>query len=90
MPFATATQRPATLAYDATPNPADMSPDERRHEIAAILAKGVLRLRVNAKNSPVSRPHRTPEISSKSQQEALDAGAKTSLHVTACPPSRQA
>ena len=42
-------------------DPAAMTPHERRREIAAILARGVLRLRQAAQTCPGSRFSRTPE-----------------------------
>ena len=64
-------------------DPATMTPHERRREIAAILAKGVLRLRQAAQASPGSRSSRTPENLSKQRQNGLDEGAETSPHVLA-------
>lgn len=42
-------------------DPAVMTPAQRRREIAAILARGVLRLRQAAQTCPGSRSSRTPE-----------------------------
>jgi len=64
-------------------DPAEMTPDQRRCEIAAILARGVLRLRQCAQSSAISEESRTPEKSSESGQDCLDEGAKTSPHVPA-------
>ena len=67
-------------------DPAAMTPNERRQEIAAILAKGVLRLRQAAQASPASggsRFSRTPENPAKQRQNGLDEGARTSPHVLA-------
>ena len=75
---------------DLPDDPAAMTPDQRRHEVAAILARGVLRLRRSAENAPGSRPSRTPDKSSNFRREALDEGARTSLHVFTSPASRQA
>jgi len=69
-------------------DPAEMTPDQRRREIAAILARGVLRLRQCRKNPPGSDPSRTPEKASKSFRDCLDEGAKTSPHVPACLPAK--
>lgn len=72
---------------DTPDDPVAMTPDQRRHEIAALLARGVLRLRERLPKAPGSSPCRTPEKSSESRLEGLDVGAKTSLHVfdrTAC------
>jgi hypothetical protein len=71
---------------DMLDDPAAMSPSQRRCEIAAILARGVLRLRQCRENTHDSRPSRTaetPEESSESGRDRLDAGAKTSPHVPA-------
>ena len=64
-------------------DPATMTPQQRRHEIAAILARGVLRLRQAAQTSPCSRSSRTPENLSKQRQNGLDVGRRTSPHVPA-------
>jgi hypothetical protein len=64
-------------------DPATMTPQQRHHEIAAILARGVLRLRQAAQASPGSRSSRTPENLSKQRQNGLDEGAETSPHVLA-------
>ena len=69
---------------DMLDDPATMKPSQRRREIATILARGVLRLRQCRENTHDSRPSRiaeTPEESSESGQDRLDAGAKTSPHV---------
>ena len=71
-------------APDDPRNPATMTPSQRRREIATILARGVLRLRQCRENTPDSQPSRTAETpaeSSKSGQDRLDEGAKTSPHV---------
>lgn len=81
MPAPTPTERPTLISYDATRDPATMSPDERRREVAAILARGILRLRQSAENTPGSCPSRTLKKSSNLCQKALDEGAKTSVHV---------
>ena len=49
-------------------DPATMTPHERRQEIAAILARGVLRLRQNAQIPHGSRPSRTSENPAKQRQ----------------------
>jgi hypothetical protein len=66
-----------------------MTPDERREEIAAILARGVLRLRQAAQSSPVSggsRSSRTPDMPTKQRHNGLDEGTRTSPHVPARQP----
>ena len=64
-------------------DPAEMTPNQRRREVAVILARGVLRLRSCAKTSPVSGESRTVEKASESGRDCLDEGAKTSPHVPA-------
>ena len=61
--------------------PAMLTPAQRRHQIAAILARGVLRLRQATRRSSGSRPSCTPENSSASVRNCLDASAETSPHV---------
>lgn len=74
MPSYTLTERPASVIHDATRDPAAMTPEERRREIAAILAKGVLRLRRNGESLPGSRPDRMPEKDLKKVSYSLDGG----------------
>lgn len=62
-------------------DPAAMTPHKRRQEIAAILARGVLRLRQAGQSSPGSRSSRTPENPAKQRQNGLDVGRRTSPHV---------
>jgi len=64
-------------------NPAAMTPHERCQEIAAILARGVLRLRQTGQTCLGSRSFRTPENPAKQRQNGLDEGAETSPHVLA-------
>lgn len=90
MPASAPTDRLASVVHDATRDPADMTPEQRRQEIAAILARGVLRLRRSAESAHGSRFSRTPENTSKIGREALDEGQTTSLHVFTSPASRQA
>jgi len=52
----------------------ELAPDERLHEIAAILAKGILRLGM--------RQSAPPEDPSTSPQQALDVAAEQRLHVS--------
>ncbi len=58
-----------------------MTPQQRRQEIASILARGVLRLRQTARTSPGSRSSRTPENLSEQRQNGLYEAAETSPHV---------
>ena len=64
-------------------DPAEMTLDQRRREVAAILARGVLRLRSCAKTSPVSGEFRMPEKTSEFGQDCLDEFATSSPHVPA-------
>lgn len=64
-------------------DPAAMTPSQRRQEIAAILARGVLRLRQAAQTCSGSRSSRTSANPAKQRQNSLDEGAKTSPHVLA-------
>ena len=59
--------------------PDDLTPEQRRREIAAILAKGVLRLRQNAATAPSSPSH--PE-SLESGQKRLAVSAPSSPDAT--------
>lgn len=68
---------------DMLDDPAAMTPSQRRREIAAILARGVLRLRQCGENPPGSQPSRIAEESSEPGQNRLDAGARRSPHVPA-------
>ncbi len=68
---------------DMLDDPATMTPSQRRREIAAILARGVLRLRQCRENTHGSRPSRTAGKASESCRDCLDEGAKTSPHVPA-------
>lgn len=64
-------------------DPAEMTPDQRRREIAAILARGVLCLCQCAATSLGSDESRTGEEASEFRRDCLDEGAKTSPHVPA-------
>jgi len=68
---------------DMLDDPATMNPSQRRREIAAILARGVLRLRQCHENTHDSWSSRTAERASESGQDRLDVGAQTSPHVPA-------
>ncbi len=68
---------------DMLDDPATMTPSQRRREIAAILARGVLRLRQCRENTHDSQASRTTRKASESGQDCLDEGAKTSPHVPA-------
>jgi len=64
-------------------DPADMTPSQRRREIAAILARGVLRLRQCAQSSPNSGESRTPEKASEFSRNSLERVATSSPPVSA-------
>ena len=64
-------------------DPATMTPQQRRQEIAAILARGVLRLRQTAETSPGSQTDRTAGKDSEFLGTGLDEGAETSPHALA-------
>jgi hypothetical protein len=64
-------------------DPADMTPDQRRQEIAAILARGVLRLPRSGERSPISDRSPMPQKTSESSQNCLDEFATSSPDVTA-------
>jgi hypothetical protein len=81
MTASTSPDRSESTIHDTTRAPATMTPEERRREIAALLARGVLRLR----RTPSSRPIRTPDKSAESSLDSLDEGAKTRLHVLTKP-----
>jgi len=61
-------------------DPAAMSPAQRRQEIAAILARGVMRLRQTAPTSLGLQTTRTAGKYSESLGTGLDEGAKTCPH----------
>jgi len=65
---------------------AELSPDERRREIAAILAAGILRLTTRPQAMPEhadSAPQNGSEKLSDSSQKGLDLSATQSPHVPA-------
>ncbi len=64
-------------------DPAAMTPEQRRREIAAILARGVLRLRKTAPMPPGSRPSRASENLAEQRRNGLDEGPERSPHVLA-------
>ena len=64
-------------------DPAAMTPEQRRREIAAIFARGVLRLSTDPRSSPVLGESPTRQESSKSLQNCLDPSATSSPHVLA-------
>ena len=62
-------------------DPATMTPSQRRCEIAAILARGVLRLRQCRENLPSSDQSCTAKETSESRQNCLEEGSKSSPYV---------
>ena len=63
-------------------DPASMTPEQRRQEVAAILARGVLRLRRCVNRSPaVLYENRTPGKDSQNAENQLDNLAPIRLHV---------
>ncbi len=60
-------------------DPAKMTPQQRRHEIATILARGVLRLRQAVHTSAGLGSSRTGEESAESRETGLDDGPKRAL-----------
>ena len=67
------------IANDPT-NPANMTPDERLAEVAAIFAEGVLRLRRRAANLTPKLTVIHPVESVESAGTGLDECAETSPH----------
>ena len=65
---------------DLSRDPSDMTPDERRQAVAAILARGVIRLLDARAASPVRSDNRDPEESSKCLSIPLDLPAGRSVH----------
>lgn len=63
---------------DTLDDPAAMTPSQRRHEIAAILARGVLRLRQCRESAHISQPSRTIKKASKTGQDGLELTPQTS------------
>lgn len=65
---------------------ADLTPAERRREIAAILAAGIVRLSTRPEATPdpaSSGAENAPANRSYSIQKSLDSGCRTSPHVPA-------
>jgi hypothetical protein len=68
------------------PTEANPSPDERRREIAAVLAAGILRLTTRPEAAPDSTSSDAEDASTQppdSAQKPLDSGRGTSPHVLA-------
>ena len=77
---------PSPVSFGVASDPADMTPPQRRREIAAILARGVLRLRQAAQGRPGSRSSRTPENLAEQFVEMMKAGfALGAFRAGSCP-----
>ena len=68
-----------TTTYDPT-DPQHMSPDDRRAEVAEILARGVLRLRRRAALPPESHSNLPRSSHSDSTADRLDVCPQTRPH----------
>lgn len=79
-----------SIPPDPTCDPSTLSSDERRREIAALLARGVLRLRECQPVAAIPHPPRTPEKTSNPLSIPLDVHAGTRLHVVKRTTCRQA
>jgi hypothetical protein len=64
-----------------TANPADLTADERLRAVAAILAAGVLRLRIRATLPSPPSEYLTPNILPESDQNCLEVSEETVLSV---------
>jgi hypothetical protein len=64
-------------------DPATMTPEQRRREIASILASGVLRLFTSARTNPASGDSQICREPSEIRQNCLDLSATSSPHVDA-------
>jgi hypothetical protein len=62
-------------------DPLSLSPDDRRRELAAILARGLRRLLRPRACDPVG-PHPAPEKPSESREVCLEVGGETRLSVS--------
>jgi len=58
-------------------DPASLTPDQRRQEVAAILARGILRLR-DADRAAVSAKAGRPDTEAESAQNRLDSSSVSS------------
>ncbi len=61
-------------------DPAAMTPDQRRREIAAILARGVLRLFTRTRSIPAAGESSAPQDSSEFFENCLDSSTTSSPH----------
>ena len=62
--------------------PFELTPQERRQEVAAILARGVLRLREHSHAPPSPGGASAAGKSPESRRDCLDEGPKTGPHVS--------
>jgi len=62
--------------------PFELTPQERRLEVAAIFARGVLRLRQCSPTLPRQDHASAAGISPESRRDCLDEGPKTGPHVS--------
>ena len=63
-------------------DPDDLNADERRREIAVILAEGILRLRGMRQVAPESAESEFPDDATEPPQKGLDVCATSRPHVT--------
>ena len=60
----------------------DMTPDQRRREVAAILARGILRLRATRQVAPESAESGSCDDAPEPPQKGLEVSAASRPHVT--------
>jgi hypothetical protein len=65
-----------------SPDDSRLTPDQRRREIASILARGILRLHSMARTAPDSADPDTVEHAAEHAQKALEVSATPRPHVT--------
>jgi hypothetical protein len=66
-----------------SPNdPADLTPEQRRREIAVILARGILRLQSTRQLAQESAPCGPPDDAPDPLQKGLEVSATSRPHVT--------
>ncbi len=63
-------------------DPADLSPDERHRAIAAILARGILRLHATRQIAPESATYEDANHAQNGGQKDLEVSAPSRPHVT--------
>jgi len=64
------------------PNDSRLTPDQRRREIASILARGILRLARVARTTPDAAGPEAVEHAPQAAPKALEASSTLSPHVT--------